>query len=503
MHNVSQALLGFIHGDGLTVLPQLELLLFAAGILVFDLLLDEHEKHWNAYLALLGLVAAGAGLFLQANRLAGMRAVRSELPGIYGFQNTVVVDGFSIVFNAILLAASLVAVLLSLQAVRRAGKEQGRHYALVLFGCIGMTLIVSSCDLVPLFFAVEVAGVALALLLGTGGGAASRDASVRLFVMSAFSSGLLAYGFSLLYGLTGTTNLWDVGGTIDRRFDYVAGHGGNDWLVVLAFLCVSAALFFKLPAVPLQQWLPEIYERAATPVCAMLSAVFFTGAFAAILRVFIWIFGGSQPSWKFPVAAVAVATMIWGGLGALFAKRLKKLLAYSVFSNAGFALFGFVGADQQGITGMIVYVLAYSFATLGLCAVIAALERPGEEFALYHLDGLFRRSPLLAVLLAVFALSLAGIPLTSGFKAKYLLFESLTSARYGKLAALFAFGTLPWLYCYLRLALHAFLPPTSETRQPEVTSGTAIALGIAAFVSLAAGMYADPFLRVARYAFGQ
>src|SRR6266404_967249 len=326
------AILNYIHGDGVTVLPQMELLLFALCILIFDFLLEKKEKHWNAGLALLGVAASGFGLFMQAKRFNLQRESRPDLPGLLGFQNTVVVDGYSLFFAAIFLAATALVILLSVRYLDLEREQEGEYYALLLLACIGMMFMASGTDLIVMFLGLETMAFSFYVLAGyLRREKRSNEAALKYLLLGGFSTGILAYGFSLLYGLTGSTSIWDIGTTLDRRFQFVAGRGMADWLLILSFVTVAAGLFFKVAAVPFHQWAPDVYEGAPTPIAAYVSVASKTASFALLLRLFLSVFSPSQKvsqeQWMYLIAGVAVASLTWGNLAALTQTNVKRLLA--------------------------------------------------------------------------------------------------------------------------------------------------------------------------------
>jgi NADH-quinone oxidoreductase subunit N len=505
MPSLLDPIISFIHRDGITVLPQLELLLFALGILVFDFLLEKKEKSLNAAVALLGVVASAFGLYFQAKQFNSLRAARPEMPGLFGFQSTVVVDGFSLVFSALFLVAAALVILLSVRYLDIESEQEGEFYALLLLSCIGMMFMASGSDLIVLFLGMETMALTLYVLSGyLRSETRSNEAALKFLLLGGFSTGILAYGFSILYGLSGSTNVLEIGNILDRRFQFIASKGMVDWLVVLAFVTVATGLFFKIAAAPFHQWAPDVYEGAPTPVAAYVSVASKAASFALLLRLFIWVFGGSQPVWLYLVAGVAVASLTWGNLAALTQSNLKRLLAYSSVAQFGYILLGLVALNESGVVGMLYYLIAYIFTTLGAFALLIVLHQRGllgEE--LDDLNGLYQRSPAAAVLLLIFMLSLAGIPPTAGFMGKYFIFLALIQTHHPVLAIVAALNIVPAFYYYLRVVAHAWMSKPGESPAPQMTSAQAVALGVALFVTLAAGLYPEPFTRLAHYAFGQ
>src|SRR5258706_15624407 len=212
------AIVNYVHGDGVTVLPQMELLLFALGILIFDFLLEKKEKHWNAGLGLLAVPASACGLFLQAKRFTLQRESRSDLPGLLGFQNTVVVDGCSLFFAAIFLAATALVILLSVRYLDLEREQEGEYYALLLLACIGMMFMASGTDLIVMFLGLETMALSFYVLTGfLRREKRSNEAALKYVLLGAFSSGILAYGFSILYRLLGMTNTGKIQAAFDPR----------------------------------------------------------------------------------------------------------------------------------------------------------------------------------------------------------------------------------------------------------------------------------------------
>jgi len=505
MHSVLNPIINYIHGDGLVILPEMELLLFALGILIFDFLLEKKEKYFNAILALLGVAGSSLGLYMQVQRYNVLRADPAGPPGLLGFHDTVLVDGFFIIFAALFLAATALVILLSVRYLDLEREQEGEYYALLLLSCIGMMFMASGIDLLVLFLGLETMALSFYVLTGfLRANKRSNEAAMKYLLLGAFSSGILAYGFSLLYGVSASTNIAQIGDMLDRRLQYTSAHGFTDWLVVLAFVTVAAGLFFKVAAVPFHQWAPDVYEGAPTPITAYVSVASKTASFALLLRLMTSVFGGSQATWLYLIAGVAVASLTWGNLAALTQTNVKRLLAYSSISHVGYILLGLVAGNSTGLTGIIYYLIAYGFMTIGAFAVVIVMRQRGLiGDNLEDLDGLYQRSPTAALLLLIFMLSLAGIPPTAGFMGKYFIFLALIETHHPVLAIFGALYIVPALYYYFRVVVHAWLKKPSDAPAPHLTSAQAIALGAALFVSLAAGLYPEPFTRLARYAFGQ
>jgi len=515
----------YLQGDGATILPEIELTLFGLGILLIDFTIGVKEKYWNAGLALAGTAFSGYTLW----QLRGQVAARGEFQG---FHNSVIVDPFFLFFSALFLAATAIVVLLSVKYMEIENEQEGEYYALLLFACIGMMFMASGTDLIVLFLGLETMALSFYILTGfLRRDKRSNEAAMKYVLLGALSSGILAYGFSFLYGLSNSTNLGIIGsklGDIRNLAQVVAvshlpGTQGESMrqllqqrlpiaqsfdpfvlqlLPILAFVLVAVGLFFKVAAVPFHQWAPDVYEGAPTPVTTFVSVASKTASFALLLRLFLFGFGASQDTWLYLVAGTAVASLTWGNLAALTQTNVKRLLAYSSISHVGYVLLGLVAWNETALTGIGYYLLAYVFMTAGAFAVLVVLRQKGligEE--LDELNGLYQRSPAAAVLLLVFMLSLAGIPPTAGFMGKYFIFLSLIQTHHPVLAVLAVLYIVPALYYYFRIVVHAWMKQPGEAPRPIMTNAQAVALGVAVFVTLAAGLYPEPFTRLAHYAF--
>jgi len=344
------------------------------------------------------------------------------------FSESILVDPFAVFFCMIFLAAAALVILLSARYMNIEQEQHGEYYALILFATIGMMFLVEGTDLIVQFIALETMAISFYVLAGfLRHNRRSNEASLKYLLLGAFSSGILAYGFSLLYGLAGSTNLIEITGALQDR-------SSNDPIVMLALVTVAGGLFFKIAAVPFHQWAPDVYEGAPTPITAYLSVASKAASFALLLRIFQTVFWQTRDHWQWLLGAVAVASMTVGNLAALGQKNVKRMLAYSSISHAGYVLLGLVAAgsaegNSTGLLAVAFYLFAYAFMNFGAFAIVIILRRQGLiGDNLEDLDGLYMRSPFAAVLLLIFMLSLAGIPPTAGFIGKYYIFLSLIRA---------------------------------------------------------------------------
>src|SRR5690349_16304782 len=505
---IISALMSYLQGDGRIILPEIELTLFGLGILLIDFTLGVKERYLNAGLALLG---TGFSAYTVWRLRLPVAVDGSQL----GFNGSVVVDHFFLFFAALYLAATELVILLSVKFFGIEQEQKGEYYEQLILACIGMLFMTSCYDLIVMFLGLETMALSFYVLTGfLRREKRSNEASLKYVLLGAFSSGILAYGFSILYGLTGTTNISKIAyafnpvGPLSRWIEMSQQPGllGERARQVLtqsypaalhldptllhqvpvltaaAFILVAVGLFFKVAAVPFHQWAPDVYEGAPTPVTIFVSVASKTASFALLLRLFLVVFGDAHLNWMYLVAGIAVASLTWGNLAALTQTNVKRLLAYSSISHVGYVLLGLVAGSRTAMTGIAYYLFAYIFMTAGAFAILIVLRQKGligEE--LEDLNGLYQRSPAAAVLLLIFMLSLAGIPPTAGFMGKYFIFLALIESHHPVLAIFAALYIVPALYYYFRVVVHAWLKKPGEAPAPFITNAQAIALGAALF----------------------
>jgi len=502
---------GFLSGDGALILPEMELALFACGILLIDRWLAANEKHWNALLALAGTAFSGFTLYVQHGKMQALRGVNPESPGLLGLHQSVLVDPFFLFFATLFLAATALIILLSVRYLETEERGHGAYYAQLLFVCVGTMLMVSGVDLLVVFLGLEVMGLSCCLLAAFSESKPRGPGAVRSYAfLWAFSSFSLAGGFLMLYRLFQTTNLGRVGAILEVRVDNGMPFGGlTARPAVLALVLLAAGAFFLMDAGLFHWFAPGICESAGTPVAGYVSMVEKTAGFALLLRLFSFLFVFAHQKWIHVWGGAAIVSLLWGNIRALRQTNVKRLLAYGSVAQTGFILLGLVAGNEAGFSGMMYYLGVHVFMTAGAFGVLIVLEQRGAaRMELADLDGLYRRSPAAALLLLVFMMSLAGIPPTAGFLAKYYIVKALIAAPHPELAAFAVVNTLLAVCYYGRVVAHAWKKPRPDAPPFEaptltISSGQTVALTAAVFVSLAAGLYPEPFLRMARYAFGQ
>jgi NADH-quinone oxidoreductase subunit N len=543
LNHLLSAFRTYMHGDGAVLLPEMQLLLFAIGTLAMDSWASNtsneksgtnpvfQQKYWNPVLALAGIAFSGLTLWM-------LRARIMQSGDLTGFHLTLVVDGYFVFFSALFLVATALVILLSVNCTR-IPMLPSRYYALLLCACISMMLMVSAVDLLVMFLAMEAAAISAYFLAATPGlSNRTPSAAVRFLFSSALGSAFVAYAFSLLYGLSGATNISQVARALVGRHNVakviaLSRQSGPQSLQMLqllqtrlpqamhwhaftvevlpiaAFTLFGVGMILKFAVPPFQSELNranlETDFGIPSAVILHLSGAYAIAAVALLLRCLFTIFADSQNIWWYVIAALAIGGISYGVLASLRQTNLERIVVYLSIAHMGYVLLGVVAANEGAATAMTYYLFTYLFIVTGMFGVLMAV-RGKNTFAgvLNDLCGLRQRSLVTALLLILFALSLAGAPPTAGFFGRYFIFHSLLDTGHRYIAWFVALSSLPLAYSYLRIAVYAWRSNKSETECATVALGVseAIVLGICVFVSLAAGLYSEPFMRMARYAFG-
>jgi len=380
-------------------------------------------------------------------------------------------------------------------------RVQTEVYPLATFAIGGMMLFVTSNDLLIMFVALEVLSLPLYLISGLARRRRllSQEAAVKYFLLGAFASAFFLYGLALVYGATGSIRFSEI------RAASVAE--GSNTLLVLGLALLIVGLLFKASVAPFHTWTPDVYQGAPTPVTAFMGACTKVAAFGAILRLLFVAFGTSEWTWRPLIYGVAIVSMIVGAVLGLTQTDLKRMLAYSSIAHAGFLLTGVIGlggsGDSSGVAATTFYLVAYGLTTIGAFAVLTLVrDGDGEASHLSQWAGLASRSPLTAAIMALFLLALAGIPLTSGFTAKFAVFRSAIEAGAWPLVVVALLASAVAAFFYLRvIVLMYFSPPAADGPTVGVPGlPTTIVLAVTATATLALGIVPGPLLDLAQRA---
>jgi NADH-quinone oxidoreductase subunit N len=421
-----------------------------------------------------------------------------SLPEGAGFYSTVETSAFTVFFHILICGIVLVALLLSLDALPQHTHHQGEFYALIVFGAVGMCLLTSAVELLVVFIALEISSISTYILAGwrkhTGRG---PEAAIKYFLLGSFATAFLLYGIALIFGATGTTQIYQIA--------LLAPVAQNQTLVLAALALMLVGILFKVSAVPFHVWTPDVYEGAPSPVVALLSTAPKAAAFALLLRVVYEMFPQLRSIWAPLLWIVAVLSMSVGNLAALRQQNVKRMLAYSAIAHAGYLLAAFAGTSEIGIAAASFYIAAYAAMNVGIFAVVTLVAGYDEQLSLIDdYRGLVYRSPILGGLLIFFLLSLIGIPFTGGFFGK---FYSFTAAVGGGAVALAIIGLLNSGLAaayYLRLVVVAAQRPSEDQRiaapKPAIGAAVIAALFLAVAATLVLGIIPGATLDAAQSA---
>ena len=483
------------------IAPELILTVCACLALVMEVILPYRKSKLTAYFALIGIALALVSLILQWNT--------GSVDGFYGM---VRIDGLALLFRGIFLIASALAIGIATRFLDIEGEQHGEYYALVLFATVGMMFLACGYDLITLYISLELMALTFYVLVAfTKREKKSNEAAMKYFLLGAFSSGILLYGMSLLYGIAGSTNIGEIGSKVASIVGLVSDPTGTSAalrpMLLLAMISLAAGLFFKIAAVPFHMWAPDVYEGAPTSVTAFLSTGSKAASFVLYIRIFSDALRSMHADWAPLLGLVAAITIMVGNWAAVTQENSKRLLAYSSISNAGYLLLGLVAGNEYGYIGLVVYLLVYTLMNMGAFGVIISLRRRGIiGDNVDDLTGLGQKAPVVAAMMALFMLSLGGLPMTGGFVGKYFLFGALLQRGaqdhknwYYWLALWAILNTVVSFYYYVRFIKVMYLGDRIADDKPLAMSS---ALQTALYVALAGiifiGVYPQPVISQAK-----
>jgi NADH-quinone oxidoreductase subunit N len=497
--------------DLMLIAPELILTVCGCVALVMEVILPYRKSKWAAYFALVSIGLAAASL-------VSLYYVNRDLFPLDAFYGMVRIDGFAVLFKGIFLIGAALTIAVSIRYLDIEGEQHGEYYALILFATLGMMFLACGYDLISLYISLELMALTFYVLVAfTKREKRSNEAAMKYFLLGAFSSGILLYGMSLLYGVAGSTNLGEIARSISvalqpsvNELGVMSGSVPLRPLILLGMIALAAGLFFKISAVPFHMWAPDAYEGAPTPVTAFLSTGSKAASFALYARIFTEALGGlrgTDMDWAPLLAIVAAVTILVGNWAAVTQENAKRLLAYSSISNAGYILLGLVAGNAYGYTGLIIYLLVYTLMNIGAFGIIISLRRRGiigdnvDDMA-----GLAQKAPGMALMMAIFMLSLGGLPATGGFIGKYFLFGGLLQrgAIEGKnwyywLAGWAILNTVVSFYYYVRFIKVMYLGERVADDRPLAMSGALrAALVISLIGIIVMGIYPQPFINLAQ-----
>lgn len=437
-----------------------ELLVMGGGLLV--LLADLYfwrDKNWQlATLSSVMLIAAGV-LTLWLSGQNGTTAA-----------NMLIVDPLALFFKGVILISALLVVLLSVNYVDQLQTVSlGEYYALILWATAGAMYMAATADLVMIYIALELTSLASYVIAGyRKHDPKSNESILKYFLLGLLASAMMLYGFSFVYGFTGFTQLASISGALVKG---PAVASSVNLAVMAGVIFALAAFCFKVASVPFHQWVPDVYEGAPTPITAFLSVVPKAAAFAALTRILFIGFPAFVHQWRLLFIILSIVSMFLGNLTALSQTNIKRMLGYSSIAHAGYIIMGFAIASTQAISGILIYVAVYIFMNIGAFAVVAALSHTENSDNIEDYNGLSKRSPFLALSMAIFMIALAGLPPTAGLWGKVYIFLAAVNKGLWWLALIGLVNTVISLYYYVNVIRHMYImdaPTIEEIKTPPM-----------------------------------
>jgi NADH-quinone oxidoreductase subunit N len=472
--------------DLMVIAPELVVLATALLVMVVDLFIASEQKSRLAWLSLVGVVvAAGLAYYIWDGSDPAL-------------QDMLVADGYALFLNLVILAAAALAILFSVDYARRTGLAQGEYYTLLLLSTTGMMLMAAAINLMTIFLALEILSIALYVLVGLNRAERrSGEAALKYFLLGAFASGFLLYGMALVYGQAGTMALAGVR-------EAVRAAQGVPALLAVGLGLMIVGFGFKVALVPFQMWTPDVYQGAPTSVTGFMSVGAKVAGFAALGRVVLYSFGRLYLNWVWVLAVLAALTMTVGNLAALRQTNLKRMLAYSSIAHAGYILVGVAAGNTLGTSGMLFYLFAYAFTNVAAFAVVIAVGRfagsSGGGETVDDFAGLAHRQAGLAAVMALFMLSLAGVPPLAGFLGKLYVFGAAVEANLAWLAILGVINSVISAYYYLRVVAAMYMRDAQPAAPATglVSPGLQVGVGLSALAIVVLGLWPAPILDLAR-----
>ena len=441
--------------------------------------------------ALWGIVMMFTGLFVKNNRVVRYTATAGlallllvnilDMRGIALFdvdvRGMLSFEGFGLLFNSIAFSCTLIYFILSGRDIEDVGLHVAEYFALLFFILCGISLVSSFNTLLLLFLGIEIISIPLYILTGSDKrNLKSNEASLKYFLMGAFSTGLMLMGIALLYGAKGSFSMETI----------AVGSSVLTPMLSAGLLLLLFSMAFKVSAAPFHFWTPDVYDGAPTVFTSFMATIVKSAAFIAFVRLFEGCFGDMQPQWQLPVAIITAATLLIGNITAVFQQSVKRMLAYSSIAQAGFMMLALVAMGGRSKEGLIFYAAAYSLATIGVFAVLLKMK----DFTFEGFNGLGKREPVLAATNTIFLLSLAGIPATAGFMAKfYMLSATIANGRVLWLAMLAIFCAAISVYYYFRVVQAMYFKEGDDEQTIPTTTIFKIGLVALAILLLILGVF--------------
>lgn len=399
------------------------------------------------------------------------------------------VDHFAVAFSSVFIGVATLWFLMS-EGFFQESSNLTDHFALILFSLCGAVIMVSYTNMSMLFLGIEILSIPMYVLAASNkSNVASNEAGFKYLIMGAFATGFLLFGIALVYGATGSFDIPTIAASITQ------GGAGNSTLLLVGILLMLVGMSFKVSAAPFHFWAPDVYQGAPTPITAFMATVVKGAAFAAFLRLFIGCFAGVHGTWANALMVMAALTLLVGNITAVAQSSAKRMLAYSSVAHAGYMLLGLIAMNNYSSGSILFYTIAYSVGSIASFGVLAIVADARGEDGVEAFNGLAKTNPLLAFSMTVALLSLAGIPPTAGFFAKYYIFTAAFQGGYAWLVLIAIIASLIGVYYYFRIIIAMYFKENSAAAI-QVSSNHKLLLLAAAALTIAFGLYPDCIIRL-------
>ncbi len=493
------------------IIPLLLLVGFASTILLIDVFAESTEN--NRYLGYL------TAFFLTIVLVFVLKDLNSSITTKYLFNNSIIIDGYGLIFTAIFVVSGILTALGSIDYLEKNGIAIGEFYALMLLSISGMALMVYSRNLIVTFVALELLSLPIYVLAGLfRANKRSLEASIKYYIMGSVASAIMLYGVALLYGATGSVDIIKIGVSIDARYHNFSQLLSNDPIIIAGMFMILVGFLFKTALMPFHMWTPDVYEGAPTIVTGFMSVAVKAAAFATMLRIFSYSFnldallvnGGKyiSNSWVNLLVILSVVTIIIANIVALVQKEVKRMLSYSAIVHAGYLMLGmsafFISGKVEAYSSFIFYFVSYIFAGIGAFIVLGILERDDRSIRYDDLNGTAYKRPFLGIMMSIFMFSFAAIPVFAGFMGKFYLFRTAYLDANLQIPVIIALlASVISVFYYLKVTIHMYMKNFDESQDDNynVSNASKIALTLAAIGVLFFGIFPNSVLVIIEKSF--
>ncbi|MDH4099755.1 MAG: NADH-quinone oxidoreductase subunit N [Nitrospirota bacterium] len=473
---------GLVIPDITPIIPEIIIVSFGLLLLLVDCFVPKDRKQIIGWLSIVGILGA-----------AWASCTIGSSPDMVTFTNTFALDPYAYFFKVLFYIVAILSILLSLDYMKVEKANLGEYYIIILFATCGMMIMASAIDFITIYLGLELMALSVYVLVGIlRHDLRSNEAALKYFILGALSSGVLVYGISIIYGVTGTTNLKAIATFLTP--DKLDNPG-----IILAVIMLIVGFGFKVATVPFHMWTPDVYEGAPTPVTAFMSVGPKAAGFAVFLRALVEAFPAVQADWTLLLSILAVMTMAIGNVVAIAQTNVKRMLAYSSIAHAGYAMVGFVAGGPEGYSAVMLYLFIYLFMNLGAFGIVTMMRkgnRSAEELS--DFAGMAKRQPGLALFMLVFLFSLAGIPPLAGFIGKFYIFMAAVKAGLIWLAVVGVIFSAVSAYFYLRLIMIMYMHEPEREFEFIQSGPLKAVLGISLFTTVYLGVMPGCVLEFAK-----